>query len=156
MDDAYEKVQKCHPYNYGSIVHYSGKEGTKNGGEKITIKDSSSKQGMIGQNGGRNAQNVDKINASYFGPKRIVTKVPVGKLIALKSDHNTYIHAWPWPKAGAKVDTLTCIGDWERFIIEALPSHNGVFALKTYHNTYLHVFPGGEGSKVDTQMYIGD
>ena len=68
MDDVYEQVQQCRPYNYGSIMHHSENAFSKNGEKTITTKDSS-KQGVIGQSDGLNAQDIEEINAYYFGHK---------------------------------------------------------------------------------------
>ena len=160
-DDVHEKVQKCRPYNYGSIMHYSEKAFSKNGGKTITTWDSG-KQGVIGNRDGLNAQDIEEINSYYFGSKKCTvskipvsdtTKVPVGQPIAIKTTHNTYLRAWPGGRS--KVDTQTYIGGWENFTIEKVSGQNGVFAFCTNHGTYLRAELGGAGSKVDTQTFIG-
>ena len=160
--NVYEQVQKCRPYNYGSIMHYDDKAGSNNGKNTITTWDSR-KQGVIGQDGGLNPQDIEEIDRYYFGSKKCTvskspvtsdtTEVLVGKSIAIKTIHNTYLRAEPGRHA--KVDTQRFVGDWERFSIEQVSGQNGVFAIKTIHNTYLRAEPG-VGAKVDTQKYIGD
>jgi hypothetical protein len=70
--DVYEKVQKCRPYNYGSIMHYDDEAFSKNGEKTITTKNSN-KQSEIGQRDGLNTQDAEEINEYYFGNPKCTT-----------------------------------------------------------------------------------
>ena len=81
-----------------------------------------------------------------------MTNFAVGLVVALKTPHNTFLRAESG--GGAKVNTQTYTGAFERFIIEPVAGEDGVFGLKTCHGTYLRAEPG-QYAKVDTQTYVG-
>lgn len=71
----YEQVQKCRPYDYESIMHYSQFTFSKMElfSPTITTKDSS-KQGVIGTRDDMSSQDVEELQEYYFGtPKCIGT-----------------------------------------------------------------------------------
>jgi hypothetical protein len=73
QSSVYDAVQKCRGYDYGSIMHYSKKAGSKNGQNTITTKDSS-KQDVIGYRGGLSTQDATEIQDYYFGSNACAPK----------------------------------------------------------------------------------
>ena len=64
-NEVFQKVQKCRPYNYDSIMHYGKDTWSKNGSTTIKTKDSS-KQDVIGKRE-LTAQDIDEIKTYHFG-----------------------------------------------------------------------------------------
>ena len=64
--DVFEKVQKCRPYNYDSIMHYPKQAFSKNGLDTISTKDGN-KMNVIGNRDALTSQDIDEIKAYYFG-----------------------------------------------------------------------------------------
>jgi hypothetical protein len=79
----------------------------------------------------------------------------VGKRFAVRSVHGSYISLQPH-EANWALSLVPWIQAWEELTLVPI-GKDGHYGLKATHGkTFARVWPGGEGSKVDTQVYGSD